>query len=91
MMIELLPRNDVPATSIYVEVHTRGGSFGTRDVLMCIPGGLGNDHAIYNPPDHSMTQAFLPYADVLLFDPRSCGKSEKTKPEYSTLDHYIDD
>ncbi len=91
MMIELLPRENIPATSIYVEVHAKMRKLGARDVLMCIPGGPGNDHAIYNPPDHSMTQAFFPYADILLFDPRSCGKSEKTRPEYSTLDHYIDD
>lgn len=91
MTIKLPARKNTPSTSIFVEIHTKTGHLGQRDMLIFIPGGPGNDHAIYNPPDHSMTKAFFPYADVLLFDPRSCGKSELTKPEYSSLDHYMDD
>lgn len=91
MMIRLSARKNIPETSIFAEVHTAAGLLGQRDVLMFIPGGPGNDHAVYNPPDYSMAKAFFPYADILLFDPRSCGKSEITKSEYSTLDHYIDD
>ena len=91
IMIKLPTRKNTPSTSIFVEIHTKTEHLGQRDVLIFIPGGPGNDHAIYNPPDHSMTKAFFPYADVLLFDPRSCGKSELTKPEYSSLDHYMDD
>lgn len=91
MMIKLPSRKNIPATSIFAEIHSQDGHLGQRDVVMFIPGGPGNDHAIYDPPDHSMAKAVFPYADVLLFDPRSCGKSELTKPEYSSLDHYIDD
>lgn len=90
-IVRLVDRPGVPSTSIFLEIHTKTGQIGERDVLVCVPGGPGNDHAIYNPPDHSMTQAFFPYVDVVLFDPRSCGRSEKTKIEYSSLDHYIDD
>lgn len=90
-IIQLPSRKGIPPSTIYTETHTKTGHLGARDVLLFIPGGPGNDHAIYNPPDHSMAKAFFSYADFILFDPRSCGKSEKTKPEYSSLDHYIDD
>ncbi len=90
-MIKLPARKNIPETSIFAEVHTKTGYLGQRDVLIFIPGGPGNDHAIYNPPEYSMAKALFPYADILLFDPRSCGKSEITKPEYSSLDHYVDD
>lgn len=90
-LIQLPARKDIPSTSIFAEVHTTGEHLGQRDVLICIPGGPGNDCAIYNPPDHSMAKILFPCADILLFDPRRCGKSEVTKPEYSSLDHYIDD
>ena len=90
-MIRLSARQGIPATSIYTEVNRKTERLGERNVLLFIPGGPGNDHAIYNPPDHSMAKVFFPYADILLFDPRSCGKSEKTKSEYSSLEHYIDD
>lgn len=91
MMIELPARENVPSTSIFTIVQTKGESLGQRDVIIFVPGGPGNDHAIYNPPDHSMAKILFPYADLVLFDPRSCGKSEHTKTEYSSLDHYMDD
>jgi len=90
-MIQIPQRHQVPSSSIYTEWHAKSGHLGERDVLLFIPGGPGNDHAVYNPPDHSMAQAFSSHADALLFDPRSCGKSEKIKPEYSHLNHYLDD
>ncbi len=90
-MIPLPARSNLPSSSIYTTWHTKTGHLGERDVLLFIPGGPGNDHAVYDPPDHSMAKVFFQKADVLLFDPRSCGKSEKTSPEYSHLDHYIDD
>lgn len=91
MMIKLPARKNIPSSSIFAEVHTTIGHLGQRDVLIFIPGGPGNDHAIYNPPDHSMAKILFPHADILLFDPRSCGKSEIAKSDYSSLDHYIDD
>lgn len=91
MRIHLPARRDVPRVELYCQHYSKSGKLGARDVLMFIPGGPGNDHAVYDPPDHSMAKALFPYADILLFDPRSCGKSERTKPEYSSLDHYMDD
>jgi proline iminopeptidase len=91
IMITLPARQGVPQVELYCQYYSNSSKLGTRDVLLAIPGGPGNDHAIYDPPDHSMAKAFFPYADILLFDPRNCGKSEITKPEYSSLDHYMDD
>ena len=89
--IKLAARRDVPQVELYCQYYSKSGKLGARNVLLAIPGGPGNDHAIYDPPDHSMAKALFPYADILLFDPRSCGKSEITKTKYSSLDHYIDD
>lgn len=89
--ITLPARADVPGTRLYCQYYSASGKLGTRDLLLLIPGGPGNDHTIYDPPEQSIAKALFPYVDILLFDPRSCGKSEVTKPEYSSLDHYIDD
>lgn len=89
--IELPARQDVPGAELYCQYYSKSGKLGTRDVMLMIPGGPGNDHAIYDPPEHSIAKALFPYVDILLFDPRSCGKSKITKPEYSSLDYYMDD
>ena len=89
--IKLPARQDVPGAELYCQYYSKSGKLGTRDVMLMIPGGPGNDHAIYDPPQHSIAKALFPYVDVLMFDPRSCGKSKIAKPEYSSLDHYMDD
>lgn len=38
-----------------------------------------------------LPKLFLQVADVILFDPRSCGKSASCAVEFCSLDHYIDD
>ncbi len=90
-MIKLPARKQVPATSIYTEIYTKSGHLGERDVLMLMPGGPGNDHTVCDYGDNSFADSLLPYADVILFDPRGCGNSEKSPIEYCTLEHYIDD
>jgi len=89
--IRLPSRQEVPSTELYCLYYSKTGSLGTRDVILMVPGGPGNDHAIYDPPNHSMAKTFFPYADILLFDPRSCGKSESSQVEDSSLENYIDD
>ena len=73
LMIELPARRDAPGAELYCQYYSESGLLGTRDVLLAIPGGPGNDHAIYDPPDYSMAKAFSPYADILLFDRFSRG------------------
>jgi len=50
-----------------------------------------NDHSLYHSPDHCIVDALLPFVDIILFDPRGCGQSEKSLAKYCTLAHYIDD
>ena len=91
MMIQLEKRNEVPATSIYAEIHTKNGNLGQRDILILVPGGPGNDHTTYDSTEYSITKALSPYVDIILFDPRGCGSSEKSLAKYCTLEYYIED
>jgi proline iminopeptidase len=91
IMLKLPARRHVPETSIYSEVYTKSGHLGQRDVLMLMPGGPGNDHTVCDYAGNAFAEALLDHVDVILFDPRSCGQSEKSPIEYCTLEHYIDD
>lgn len=90
-MINIPARQAIPKTQLYTQVYTESGNLGKRDVLIFIPGGPGNDHTACDYAEHSFAESLFPYVDVILFDPRGCGKSEKSAIEYCTLDHYIDD
>ncbi|NNM60178.1 MAG: alpha/beta fold hydrolase [Legionellales bacterium] len=91
IFIDLPERSNVPATSIYTEVHTQSGKLGQRDVLLLMPGGPGNDHTVCDYDEKSFAESLLPYIDVILFDPRGCGKSKESPIAYCTLEYYIDD
>ena len=91
-IITIPARNNIPEASIYTEVHTQHGQLRQRDVILLVPGGPGNEHSTYcNPPEFSIADALLPYVDVILFDPRGCGKSSQSLVKYCTLAHYIED
>ncbi|MCX7123718.1 MAG: alpha/beta hydrolase [Gammaproteobacteria bacterium] len=89
--IQLPARTNIPATSIYTEIHTKSGHLGQRDVLILMPGGPGNDHTVCDYAGHSFAECILPYVDVILFDPRGCGKSAKSPIEHCTMNEYIND
>lgn len=89
--IQLPARTNIPATSIYTEVYTQSGQLGQRDALILMPGGPGNDHTVCDYGEHSFAESILPYIDVILFDPRGCGKSTKSPIEHCTMDEYIND
>lgn len=91
MIIKLPARKNIPETSLYAEIYTQSGKLGERDLMMLVPGGPGNDHTTYDSPDHSIARALAPYIDIILFDPRGCGSSEKSEPQYCTLEYYVDD
>lgn len=90
-MIRLPARKGIPETSIYTEIHTKTGHLDQRDVLMLMPGGPGNEHTVCDYAGKSFADELLPHVDVILFDPRGCGKSSKSPIEYCTLEHYIED
>lgn len=91
IMIKLAARKNVPETSISTIIYTKSGHLGERDALIMVPGGPGNDYSTYDVPDHSIAKALLPCIDIILFDPRGCGNSEKSATEFCSLEHYIDD
>ncbi len=90
-MISLPARANVPATEIYAKTYSFNTQLAKRDVMILIPGGPGNDHTLYTDPEHSIAEAFLPYVDTIVFDPRGCGNSEMSAVEYCSLEHYIND
>ncbi len=90
MMIQLAARKNVPETSIYIKQYIKS-KLGERDILLMVPGGPGNDHTTYDSAFNSIAQALFPLVDIILFDPRGCGSSEKSATSYCTLDHYIED
>lgn len=89
--VRIPQRHNIPETSLYAEVHTQNSEFGKRDTLMMIPGGPGNDHSLYDSEEYSITRALLPFVDIILFDPRGCGRSKKSDAKYCTLDEYVED
>jgi proline iminopeptidase len=52
-----------------------------------MPGGPGGNHTIYD----SIVKALAQHINLILFDPRGCGHSSPSDPQYCTISHYIDD
>jgi len=88
--INLPERPGIPSSKIFTKQYTQK-KLGDRNTIILLPGGPGNDMGMYDDPAMSIAQTFFQVADVILFDPRSCGKSEPCSIELCSLDHYIDD
>lgn len=87
MLIKIPARNSIPATQLYCEIFQSTNPNKNCPTLILHPGGPGGNHTVY----YQIKDALLPYANLVLFDPRGCGKSEKAETQYCTLDNYIDD
>ncbi len=88
MKIPIPARSDAPATNIYVEISTANSNpLGSRNVLLLVPGGPGGNHTVYN----AIKDDLLNFADLILFDPRGCGNSDFSEPQYCSLQNYIND
>ncbi len=88
--ISLPKRLNTPSSKVFTKQFVQK-NLGDRNTVILLPGGPGNDMSLYDDPDQSIAQTFFEVADVILFDPRSCGKSEPCHVEFCSLDHYIDD
>lgn len=88
--INLPNRPGIPTSKVFTKQYVQK-TLGDRSTVILLPGGPGNDMEIYDDPDRSIAHTFFQVADVILFDPRSCGKSEPCDIEMCSLDHYIDD
>ena len=88
--ITLSSRPGVPSSTIFTKQYVLE-KLGDRNTIILLPGGPGNDMGMYDDPDISIAQTFFQVADVILFDPRSCVKSESCDMALCSLEHYIDD
>jgi len=88
--IQLPERPGIPASKIFTRQYIQK-SLGDRNTIILLPGGPGNDMSMYDDPSMSIAQTFFQVADVILFDPRACGKSEQCNIKFCSLNHYIDD
>ena len=88
--IKLPTRPGVPSTRIFIKYYQKKEA-AVRNTIILLPGGPGNDMSMYDDPNQSISQTFFQVADVILFDPRSCGQSEACSLQACTLNHYIDD
>lgn len=88
--ISLPTRPNTPSTKIFTRQYIQN-KLGDRNTIILLPGGPGNDMGMYDEPEMSIAQTFFQVVDVILFDPRSCGRSEQCNVELCSLDQYIDD
>ena len=86
MLIKIKRRGNIPADSLYVDYRVEN-SQRKRLTLILLPGGPGGDHSIYL----KQIDVFYECMDVVVFDPRGCGKSTLANSECYSMDVYIDD
>ena len=79
-------RDGIPSDSLYVEYKCKDPK-KKRPTLILLPGGPGGDHSIYA----KQIDVFFEWVDVVMFDPRGCGKSSLATPACYSMDVYIDD
>jgi proline iminopeptidase len=87
MEILIPARTNAPETKLYIEILKKNTSLGSRQVTLMVPGGPGGNHCVYD----SIRNDLLELSDLILFDPRGCGYSEHSSPEFCSLNHYIND
>ncbi|MFZ4673932.1 MAG: alpha/beta fold hydrolase [Chlamydiia bacterium] len=91
LVIELPKRIGIPTINLHCTCFLDSKILGERDVLLIIPGGPGYSQIAIDDPSFHAYGALGILGDILLFDPRGCGKSDPSALEYCTLEHYIDD
>lgn len=91
--IKISVRGSVPETCLYVKHVQKKYSPHIKNVLdddvfiLFVPGGPGGNHSVFN----AISEELSFYANLILFDPRGCGYSDESDPQFCTLEHYIDD
>lgn len=72
---------EVNNIQIYYDIHGEG------EPLLLIPGGPGSNHVNYERHHLSLSE----YNQLILFDPRGCGKSTKTSIDTYEIEQYVED
>lgn len=86
MFIQTKERKGIPSDTLYVAYKAKD-SQKKRPTIILLPGGPGGDHSIYT----KQIDAFFECVDVVVFDPRGCGKSTLATPSCHSMEVYIDD
>jgi len=86
MIIKTRPRSGVLPDSLYVKYLVQNRN-EKRLTLFLLPGGPGADHSIYQ----DQAEVFFEWVDIVMFDPRGCGKSTLADSSCYSMEVYIND
>lgn len=87
MFIIIPARPNAPETKLFIQiVASDEASLKTKPYVFILPGGPGFNHSHYK--DYA---GLSDAANVVFFDPRGCGLSDKGDPATYTMDNYIQD
>lgn len=85
--IPIPDREGAPKTNLYIKIVAQEEeNLKTKPYIFMLPGGPGANHSHYK--DYS---CLSDVGNVVFFDPRGCGLSDKGDPVSYTMDNYIQD
>lgn len=85
--IDLPARKNAPATKLHtLLVYEDEKSLATKPYLIFLSGGPGMNHTHYK--DYQCLQSV---ANIIFYDPRGCGLSQRADPQTYTMENNIDD
>ncbi|USQ12738.1 alpha/beta hydrolase [Legionella lytica] len=87
LLIDIPERANASKTQLHIRiVSDNEDSLNTMPYVFMLPGGPGANHSHYK--DYECLHSS---ANVVFFDPRGCGLSEKGEPSSYSMDNYIQD
>jgi proline iminopeptidase len=85
-MISLPARKSAPTTRLFVDICGKNIGNDSSAPLFILPGGPGA-----NSTHFASYRCLQDSMELVFFDPRGCGASDKGDPIHYSLDNYIDD
>jgi proline iminopeptidase len=80
-------KTNIPETNLYVQItHQDEKSLQTKPYVFMLPGGPGANHSHYMDYD-----CLQDVANIIYYDPRGCGLSDKSEQSTYTMNNYIND
>lgn len=78
---------DAPETTLHVQIkYIKEQDLQTKPFVFLLPGGPGANHSHYMDYD-----CILKVANLIYYDPRGCGLSDKGEQHTYNMNNYIDD
>lgn len=85
--IPIPARQQIPATTLRIcMVYANEAALSQKPYTLMLPGGPGANHTFYE--DYECLQEAT---NLIFYNPRGCGLSDKSESHYYTMDNYIDD